>query len=425
MGKDWHKDLEKTKYPGIFRTPSGYRIRVRTTDQRTGMQREANRAFDGISLNEALAKRTEMLAELQAESGPEKRQRFESYVVSLTERKLAANEINSEATKSQWSHVLDAYLLPHFGQWYVDQIRRSDVEDWKTEQAKLGYSPHTVNNRLRTLLSILRAACVDLELEHDPTRGVKPLDTSAHQPYTEEEPNALTAEELSTFLAAARKLVPQHYAFLALGFATGRRPSELRPLRRKGPTPDIIWSEGVMLVRRSETRGVAMAKTKTGVKLRIPLPWQLIEILRWHVRTLPPGPMRESVLLFPSDIGGYRSSTCLTKPIAKVCKEVGIRKHITPRAMRRTFQDLARASAVHDLVTRAISGHATAEMQGHYSTVDGREVRSGLERVIALAGLAGTHSPGGDRGGYQAPANENRVIQDPDSEPFIPGVYGR
>jgi hypothetical protein len=60
-------------------------------------------------------------------------------------------------------------------------------------------------------------------------------------------------------------------------------------------------------------------------------------------------------------------------------------KKITPRGMRRTFQDLARAAEVKDVVTRAISGHVTEEMQRHYSTVRPEEVRSGIARVVSLA----------------------------------------
>jgi hypothetical protein len=60
--------------------------------------------------------------------------------------------------------------------------------------------------------------------------------------------------------------------------------------------------------------------------------------------------------------------------------------------MRRTFQDLGRAASVHDFVVRAISGHATTSMQEHYSSVSGDEVRTGLAKVIALAGITGTGS---------------------------------
>jgi hypothetical protein len=36
-------------------------------------------------------------------------------------------------------------------------------------------------------------------------------------------------------------------------------------------------------------------------------------------------------------------------------------------------------------VTRSISGHATPEMQRHYSTVSAAEQRSGLAKVIDIA----------------------------------------
>lgn len=42
-------------------------------------------------------------------------------------------------------------------------------------------------------------------------------------------------------------------------------------------------------------------------------------------------------------------------------------------ALRRTFNDLARAAQVNDLVTRSISGHLSERMQAHYSTVNGGE----------------------------------------------------
>jgi len=59
--------------------------------------------------------------------------------------------------------------------------------------------------------------------------------------------------------------------------------------------------------------------------------------------------------------------------------------------MRRTFQDLGRAAHVHDFVVRAISGHAGADMQRHYSTIGGEEVRTELARVISLARFKEAH----------------------------------
>jgi hypothetical protein len=143
---------------------------------------------------------------------------------------------------------------------------------------------------------------------------------------------------------------------------------------------DIKWGESLLLVRRSQTRGdEVMEATKTGQRQVIVLPANLVEVLRWHVDHLPEGAMTESDLLFParrsraagasSEPAGFRSRSCLDKPFADVARRIGLGYRVSPKAMRRTFQDLARAANVHDLVTRAISGHATATMQRHYSTV--------------------------------------------------------
>jgi hypothetical protein len=66
--------------------------------------------------------------------------------------------------------------------------------------------------------------------------------------------------------------------------------------------------------------------------------------------------------------------------------------------MRRTFQDLARAAEVRDVVTRSISGHATEEMQRRYSTVSPVEQQTSLARVLRLMDFRkGERRPG--RGG--------------------------
>ena len=74
----------------------------------------------------------------------------------------------------------------------------------------------------------------------------------------------------------------------------------------------------------------------------------------------------------------------LAKPFVKAAAAAGIKKSITPRAMRRTFQDVTRAANVESVVKRSISGHATEEMEGWYSTVAPDEQRVGLAKVIDL-----------------------------------------
>lgn len=118
---------------------------------------------------------------------------------------------------------------------------------------------------------------------------------------------------------------------------------------------------------------------------RVQVPEALLEILQWHVETQLRTPAQlESDLLFPALHGGFRTRNVLDKPFRLVAAATGLSKRITPRGMRRTFQDLCRAAQVGDLVTRSISGHATETMQRHYSTVALDEQRRGLASVIQL-----------------------------------------
>jgi integrase len=218
------------------------------------------------------------------------------------------------------------------------------------------------------------------------------------------EPNALNADEAQRFLNCMRDEFPQHYAMTYLGFATGLRPSSLRPLRRKGATPDVLWDEAAILVRRSHTLGEeVMQKTKTGLRQRINLPRQALDVLRWHVDTQLETPEQlASELLFPRNDGGFRSESALKKAFAEVGRAIGLKKKFSPRGMRRTFNDLARAAKVESLVTKSISGHLTDRMKDHYSTVSPIEQRESIGRVLALvqgettpSGAPASGAPGG------------------------------
>jgi integrase len=416
----WNDGCERTRYPGILRTRTGYRVRVRALDPRTGTLKERNEHFVGITQEEAQRRQAELRDEIRR-GGPAvtaAREKYAAFAGRLLSEKIATGKLTSAKSRRTWADAQDLHLIPAFGAYFLDAIKRTDIKQWLTEQARgvpAKYSAHTVNGWLAILLATLRSAVEELDLPYDPTRGIEPLDTSRYPTYTEEEPGALAIDEVPRFLEQARRLYPQHFAMFALGIATGRRPSELRPLRRAGATPDILWDTGELLIRRSETMGIVNDRTKTKRRLRIPLPEDLLAILRWHVDHLPDGPMRESELMFPSTTGAFRAASILDKPIRHIAKAAGITKHLSAKLMRRTFQDLGRAAQVHDFVTRAISGHATSVMQEHYSTVAADEVREGLARVISLAKFKQAHAdrgdaaPSGDAGGDVEPENRTAL----------------
>lgn len=300
--------------------------------------------------------------------------------------------------------------MPAFGTYYVDKIGRDDIERYKdallTKVQPNGqkYSPHTVNKILAILRQITAEASDEFDIA-DPCRRVADVSMRGHRTYTREAPNALKPADVPRFLDEVRMRWPEHYACCMLGVTTGLRPSSLRPLRRRGPNADVVWDTSELLVRRSHTEGdEVMDTTKTDRDQVIQLDARQVDVLRWHCDRLDAANARRakrnpaaadamaaSDLLFPAPPtkhdagGGFQSRSALKRVFADVGKVLGLGYKVTPRCMRRTFQDLCRAAKVADIVTRSISGHATEEMQRHYSTVSADEQRAGLAAVIDLA----------------------------------------
>jgi Ribonuclease toxin, BrnT, of type II toxin-antitoxin system len=108
----------------------------------------------------------------------------------------------------------------------------------------------------------------------------------------------------------------------------------------------------------------------TKLRQRITVPSEVMGVLRWHLATQLTTPeQKASELLFPAEDGAMRSVSFQKKAFATIGALIGLKKRITPRAMRRTFNDLARAANVEAIITKSISGHQTDRMREHYSTV--------------------------------------------------------
>jgi hypothetical protein len=406
----------KASKPGVWRRKEGgFLVRGRAVDGRTGKLKEVKFSVQVADAMEAFTLLQEELRRVrEGASQPQAPMpTFSAFAAQLFEDKVKAGDIKSASGRVKWAQTLEHHLIPAFGPMLLDQIRHADAARWRVSVAETiaagKYSPFTANGWLDVLRVILKAAVMQFELARNPMDGIGHFDTSEHG-YTEEDPNSLTVEEMPAFLAKMRELYPQHFAFVCFGFFLGHRPSTLRPLRRSGPTPDLLLDEALLLVRQSHTEGQeVMATTKTKIRQRITLPQLLVDILRWHIATqLTTQQQRASALLFPAEDGRLRSRSALKTSFAAVATAIGLKKQVTPKAMRRTFQDLARAAEVKDIVTRAISGHATETMQHHYSTVGTDEKRLAIAKVIELAGFRkalgeGASARGGAQGGVHGP----------------------
>ena len=393
--------------PGVWhRRDGGYVVRSRPVDPRTGKLREIRRVLKYATAVEAYNFLQEEIRKIKVGIADSQRPklRLAEYAAQLVEHKVETGEIRSAATRRRWKSTLLNQILPAFGDYYMDQLRRADILRWRNQIAGAiaagKYSPRSCSSWLKLLKVIVRTYVSEYELDRDPTVGIAAFDTSMHRTYTREQPNSLSPDELRRFLDGMLRLYPDDFAMAALGFTTGLRTCSLRPLRRKGPTPDLLVEHGILLNRRSHTEGQeVMERTKIGVDQEIALPQDLIEILKWHIERMPPGPMRDSDLLFPDENGQIAGRHRLWQRFRVVASEVGIRKRITPHGMRRTSKDLLRQAGTSQVVSMAISGHLTEQMHQHYSTVTEAEQRESLAKVISLAGfkqaMAAVISPAG------------------------------
>lgn len=378
--------------PGVWqRKEGGHVVRGKAQCPRTGKQKDIWRVLPDATAEEALLWLREEQKRIRtgASSAPLSRTPFATYATSLLKRKVARGEIVSAAGIQKWEMVLKRLFASKLAEVYVEEMRASDIEAWKDEVAEKIHagdqSPGTANTSLSVLKVIMAQAKIDRNLTENVALGIKAFPRGEHRTYTREQPNSLTPSELGEFLACMFALYPQHFAMTYMGFALGLRPSSLRPLRQRGLEADVKWDDGLVLIRRSHTHKRVMDRTKTDRDQEIAVPPLLLEVLRWHVETQLTTPeQRTSALLFAREDGGIRDDKVLRDPFMAVEKALGLHKHITPRAMRRSFQDLARTAEVRDIVTRSISGHATEQMQRRYSTVTDQEQAASLTRILQM-----------------------------------------
>lgn len=402
---------DKPVLPGVWRRKDGgHVVRTRVKNPKSGRQVEVLKVLaDETDPKRALAWLTTERDRVRrgADDSTQTIPIFKSFAASLFRNKIDDRTIHTSSGRKKWARILEHHICTApWALYYVDRVTHADLVEWRAMIAIMGwerhvpsnegrrlaasgdrYSPNTLNDWLSIARVIWKAATHKFQLARNPMDGIADFATDRHRTYTKEEPNALTLDEVGEWLARFKTTFPQFYAMVFLGLVLGHRPSTLRPLRRKGPHADLNLRTGQLLVRRSNTESDEVEDfTKTDKDQDITLPREVLDVLRWHIETqMVTWQMRESDLLFPTRDGGFRSRSCLDKPFAEVTAACGIDKRITPRALRRTFQDLSRAAKVEGVVAKAISGHATDAMRIHYSTAQTAEVLKGIARVVSIA----------------------------------------
>jgi integrase len=384
--------MPKRTYPGIERLPDGRkRIRLAPVDPRTGRRKEIDRVVEA-TMDEATRLRQQWMDEVRTvDRRSQEVPRFGDYAASWM--KSRAREVKA-STAIGYAEVLDARVLPTFGEWYLDKIRDQDVRRWRDELTRR-LAAGSVNGAVRLFKMVMEAAVAEHDLGRNPCALVRALPVKG---YDEEEPNLLTASELAAVLEAMRRRYFQSYALCLTLALTGVRKGEATALRWE----DLDEAKGVIKVVRAQWRGI-VSTTKTKKPRSVPLVPELAAVLREHRARLVTRQAKglEAGWVFPGRNGGLIKQNALRTALATALLQAGISRRLTVHGLRRSFNNLSRQVA-GEIVTRSITGHVTQEMTEHYSHV-GRDEKlaagSAVARLVLPSAPVGPEGESGDRCG--------------------------
>ena len=393
--------MTPTSCTGIFKIPNGFFIRVRVKDPRTGRLREVNCTREDIGLKEAKAIREQLREEAQTSRQPvQERMTLGDYAHSWYKRGLPKWK---RSTQERYLDALEHHILPYLGAVLVDQIRRSDVEEWKAAMAlrkkpvahvkagekarkkaakrkPVAYEAKTINGWFRVLTALLGDAVADFNLDHDPTLRVKELPERNHH---HAEPNCLNDSEVWPFLEGFRRRYPRFFPIVTVATLCGLRWGEVSALE----WGCIDEAAKKILVNKAHYRGT-LSTTKTGVARSVPVNDFILGVLGKHREVLKAAnvPVGDTDLVFPSKTGGYSYSSLLHRAIMSVLKELGVPRRLTVHGLRRTYNNLMRQAVQDTVVVQAMTGHSSDRMTEHYSFVSDGEKQKALGQLFEKLG---------------------------------------
>ena len=150
-----------------------------------------------------------------------------------------------QSTPYRYEHWYHNHIKEVLGGRQIDSLRRSDILDFQSEQAK-EYSPSTVNYTILLLKIILNDAVSEEIIQDNPADRIKDLKSSAI-PAASTKHRALTEEEQKRFMQAAKASF--YYEFFAFLLLTGMRHGEAAALTWE----DVDYDDNVIHITKSLT----------------------------------------------------------------------------------------------------------------------------------------------------------------------------
>lgn len=348
MARSRNAKAERTRYPGIWRKPSGrYEARWTLNGKKYG------KTFD--TLGEAQSYRAQM--------GEAKRQRT---VVDPTRSKMTVGEwaprwVASKrnlkpSTLHRYESIVRARILPIFGDRALGSLDRLDVEEWVTEMIASELATSTIRQSYVVLSQMLGYAVRNHYLSYNPASDIDlpRLKKSSR--------NFLTADEVRALAEATREEYRAMVYVLAYG---GLRFGEAAALRRRDC--DLLRRR-LNVARSATTIGghIIFGDPKSYAIRSVSLPRFAAEELARHLESVPLDP---DALVFTAPQGGFLHYNNYRRNIWNPARAAANLPDVTPHELRHTCASLLIAIGEHPKSVSAQLGHAsvsfTLDTYGH------------------------------------------------------------
>lgn len=300
-----------------------------------------------------------------------RRMTFGDYAERWFERNVSRWKPRTEQTYRQ---LLDAYILPVFGETPLNEISVDDVGEWYDELAN---TPSARGNSYGLLKQILDVACTP----PNPILAFNPCQIKGGARHAGGERPVAAPEQVAKLADA----MPDKYRLAVLLAAwLSLRSGEVRALRKS----DFDLKKRTVHIQHNVTytkqHGFVDSTPKTAAGNRVvAIPSALIPEIREHIKRY--AGKDKDALLFCTGTGNYLHQTEIEKPFIEARKQAGcpeLRFHDL-RHTGNTFAIQTGVATVADLQKRG--GWTTPTMALHYahSTLDRQQqIADALDKVM-------------------------------------------
>ena len=271
-----------------------------------------------------------------------------------------------ESTKVFYKSTLDRWVLPHFKEWKLAEIKTPDVQTFLNKFA--GYSK-SVLKHVRATLSIMMATAVDWQyLLRNAVEGAKLPPGKAVRRAA-----VLTLDQLALVIA---NLEEPYRTMAVIAALTGMRESEVLALKWE----DFDTEAQMIQVRRSLYRG-KLNDPKTEKSERV-IPYG--GMVREALERLGNSERKTPDFLFVTAPGNLFTAQEVTKRVFRPLAEKQKIPAFTWRSFRRSAETALHTARVPLKVQQQILGHSDPNMTLLYADPDIAERRKATDQLDGL-----------------------------------------